>query len=486
MKEFFAKERRGRKLGLALLILGLGLLSITTRSLWHDEISHAQNIVRDDFGATLGSGLAYGKLGYLLIEYLWAALLGPHTGEFALRSSNLVFSALAIFYAFRIVEAKRWPLWSCLLFFVHPMYVYYMNEVTPYILLYAVALGFTYHVFLRGDAFSSVGNIVAINALFLFGVFVHFIFGFAVLLYFAKCFLTIRRERRLVLRHAGIMLAFGVGYLPMLYLILRYMNGTATGFSVLNPLYVIYCFLGMAGLGVPRGELKLRNFASITPGQILLLGAFALVSLAILALAICRSRGFLKRNQELLAALAVYFIVLILVAIPMHFGMWERHCIVVFPVYMLLFADLMLELCGDGRRLGRLLYALFFLLLLVSCARLRFDAAYVRDDFKGLYADLAEKLQTNDDLKILLQRVNGYYTLDGALTSPEQEIVNLDQMEPSEIYSCFMERVNRGEDVALVLFSTFTTPQAYAYFDTQPNFTTDTTHPSFKIVRPAG
>lgn len=58
------------KPALIVLILGIGLVSISSDSLWCDEVSHAQYLVHSDLAATVRDGLRFGKVGYLLIEYL--------------------------------------------------------------------------------------------------------------------------------------------------------------------------------------------------------------------------------------------------------------------------------------------------------------------------------------------------------------------------------------------------------------------------------
>lgn len=483
--EVFRGTRRERieKLALSACILLIGLASITSRSLWSDEILHAQWIASRDLPATIRSGLVYGKVGYMFIEYLWSCLIGGQTGEFALRLSNLLFTVPAILFVFRIVRRRGWPLWMSLLFFVHPMYVYYMNEVTPYILLYALSLDFVDRVLLTdGDEFSSTGNIVAINAIFLLGVFVHFIFGFAIIMYFVRCFRTIRRDRKLVRRHAAVMLGFGVGYLPLLFLVLTRMRGTALGFRFYNPLYVIYSFLGMGGLGLPRDQLRQMQFSAITPVEIALLGLFTLTALAVFALNWRKNKHALARDRELLIPLLAYFAVLMLVAIPAHFAMWERHCMPMLPVYIIFFGDCMLEVIRE--RGAKPLYALFLILLLVSSARLKLSDVYGRDDFRGVTEYVAQALQEDDELTVIMCRKNRYYDLSEAIVSPKQEVIGILGMPSLDTYTDFMERVGRKEHVMMVMYASDIPRVGYNYFDTQPGFEVVSDYRSFKVVRP--
>lgn len=480
-----AHRRMWTKLALSLAIMLLAFFSITSGSMWTDEILRVQAAVQHDFPATVSFSLRCGQPGYMILEHFYVLLLGNNTGEFALRCSNLIFAAAAIYFVFKIIDAKKWPLWTSLVFFFHPMFVYYMDEVTPYILIYAIALAFIYHVFFAAD-FNSRKNIITINAIFLLGVVVHFVFGFVILLYFARCWLTIRRDKKLVLRHAGIMAAFCVAYLPFLYVILVHMKGTATGFSLRNLLYVVYSFLGMAGLSLSRSDLRAGNFDKLEPLHIALPVIFALVVLGLMVLAFTSKSKFLSKNREMLIGLLSYLVVMVLAAVFARFGVWERHCMAVFPVYIILLVDLMLDL--GGSRPGKILLALFFGFMLLSSANLRLDYYYACDDYQGVANEIRAAMDADDSLVLVTDRATDYYDryyeIGGMADEPGQLVVDTWGMSDEDEQAIFLDYVKQGRSAMLLLFEKSCSRAAYEAFDDNPAYTVDASYNTFKIVTP--
>ena len=476
---------RNRKLHIFLLsalVLLVALLSITNRSLWIDEVCRVSDAAVGDFRRAMRFGFNCAQPGYVLLMYLWARLFPGVPGEFALRCSNLVFTAIALFFAFRIVEKKKWPLWTVLVFFVHPMFTYYANETTPYILMYALALAFVDRVYFAED-FSAVGNVVRINVIFFLGVSVHFIFGFLIVPYLVQCFLKIRKEKKLVLRHAGIMAAFCVLYLPLLYLYMKYMEGASTGFSLRNVLYVVYAFLGMAGLALSRTDLRAGNFGSLTPLHIALLALFVLVAVVIFVICLRKKPGFLKKNRDLALGGAAFLTAMILAAIPAHFGMWERHCMTIFPIYCILLTDMMLEIGRE--KTGRIALIALYVLLVFSCANLRLNADYATDDMRAASARVREAYAQTDDLTVISDFDFAYYPVSKARTGESQGYVYTYHMPEDEILSNFETAQGKGSAM-LVLSEHYASRALYRRFDDDSAYRVDASCKGYKIVTPAG
>lgn len=465
---------------ISLFVLGLAFFSITDGSLWGDEIVRIADPIRGDLKATLRFAGSCGQPGYMLFMMLWSWLTG--SSEFILRCSNLLFVPLALYYAFKIVRSRGWSDWWVLVFFVHPIFAYYMDETTPYIILYALALALIYHVYFTAS-FHDLRNIIAINLIYLLGVFVHFIFGFAIMFYFVECALTARKSKKLVLRHARVMAAFCLAYLPLLVFYITNLNGGQTGFGLRCILYIPYAFLGLQGTALSRNDLRAKNFDKLQPVHVVLLVLFAIVLTAMLVLCICRLRKrggvrqFFTGNCELLLGLLGYFAVILPVAAVVHMGLWERHCIAAFPVYLILAIDVF-HVLYDGK--GRIVLAAYAALLCVSMGNIMFNYYYSCDDYQGVTSRIETLFSQHADLVVIDNYTTRYYSYLDAVPDPERQIVHLKDETDDEIASCF--DTQEAENVLLVLFEKNCSKQLYRHFDDDPRFVVDGRYNSFKLI----
>ena len=173
------KNEKNKMIFISCIIFFIAILSISNTGMWYDEICRVFDPITGNLANTIKTSLSFAQPGYMLFMHLWERITFGTQIEFFIRCSNLVFVPIAIFYAYKIAKAKKWSLWTILLFFIHPIFVYYMNEATPYIIVYALSLAYTYYVFFSED-FNSTKNIFIINLIYLLGVFVHFMFGFII------------------------------------------------------------------------------------------------------------------------------------------------------------------------------------------------------------------------------------------------------------------------------------------------------------------
>lgn len=480
------KEANEKNILIIGLILLISVLAITNGSLWGDEICRVVDPISGDLNATLHTALGYAQPGYMLYMMLWAGLVG--TTEFLLRCSNLVFVIIAITYAMKIVKAKKWSVWYTLAFFVHPMFVYYMDEATPYIAVYALALAFIYHVFFVKD-FHSTKNIVCINIIYLLGVFVHFMFGFIIVFYFVSCILYCRKEYGRLRRHIEIMSCFSPVYLILLYLYITNLKKTQTGFGLKSILYIIYSFLGMQGAGLSRNDLRAGNFSKIQIWQVIFLAFFVATLLLLLCLAFRDIRGFWKHNKDMLLSTMAFFAVICITAKTVDLGLWERHCMPAFPIYIICACDLFSSLYerSKGRRAVIILY---YILLIGSCLNIRLNYYYACDDYKGMTQEVTEWLGDEKNQVIIMQDENDYYPIRQAAVASKEQITNMkgkteeqiiEEMEHmSEIQDA--EGVHDNRNVMLVLFEKDCSRDLYMYFDAKKGYTTDCSYNSFKLV----
>lgn len=462
------------------LILLLSALSITNGSLWGDEICRVLDPISGNLKATLHTALGYAQPGYMLYMMLWAKLAG--STEFALRCSNLIFVVIAAVYAMKLVDAKGWPLWYTLAFFLHPMFVYYMDEATPYIVVYALALAFTYYTFCAED-FHSVKNIVCINAVYLLGVFMHFMFGFIILFYFTKCVLCCRKDGRTLRRHIVGMCCFSPAYLPLLYLYLTRLGKTQTGFGLKSILYIIYSFLGMQGAGLSRNDLRAGNFSRIQVWQAVFLFLFVAALLAIVCFAAKELKKFLICNRDMLLGAAVFFAVICLTAKMVDLGLWERHVMTAFPAYMVCACGLFDRVYKRSKG-GRAAIILYFILLAASCLNIRLNYYYACDDHKGMTKKAAQWLEDGESLVITMQDENRYYPIGWAAADSGGEILNMKGKTDAQVIEK-MEHAAQGKKVMLILFEKECSKELYTYFDEKEAYETDDSCNSFKLVTAA-
>lgn len=476
----FKKRRYLSVAAICLIVTAVSVLSITDGSMWFDEICRVMDPISGDLRATLKTAMGYAQPGYMLYMFLWARLGG--TTEYFLRCSNLPFAAMALFYVFRIVKAKGWSVWWCLAFFIHPMFAYYMDEATPYIIVYALSLALIYYTYFAPEP-DSTGNITKINGIYLLGVFVHFMFGFIIVLYFMHCLFVLRKEgKRPILRHAAVMACFSPAYLALLYLYARCLGKTQTGFGWKSILYIPYSFLGMQGAGLSRNDLRAGNFDQMQFWNMALLGLFAVVLLALAALVLLKEKRVFREERELLMSLAAYFAVIFAVAAVVKMGLWERHCMTAFPVYLICMCDVLHDLWG--RRLPRFMIACYFILLVVSAGNIVYNYYYSCDDIKGATEQVAEHLAEDPQALVIDTQGDGvekrYYSYVEAASDPDGQVVNMMGAADEDVIERMGDSLD--QDPILILFEKNCSRYLYHYYDDDPTYQVDERYNSFRLV----
>lgn len=479
------KETKIQYIMISVLIMLLALASVTNGSLWFDEACRVFDPISGDIAATMQTALGYAQPGYFLYMFVWTRFAGGT--EFALRCSNLPWVLLAIVYVFKILRARNWSPWWALVFFLHPMFVYYMDEATPYIVLYSISIAFLYHTWFTDD-FDSVKNTVCINVFYLLGVFVHFIFGFIIMLYFTKCVTRFAGRAKTLVRHALVMLCFAPAYVILLYLyIINLMSSGGRNFGIKNLAYIPYSFLGMQGLGLSRNDLRAGNFNKITTWQIALLVMFVVVWLCLFVLVLRDRKAvnqFLKQDGGLLIAVGLYFLAIIVASAIVGMNLWDRHCIPALAVYFLCLLDLW-HLVFPKTALFRAAAVGYVALLIISCANIRLNYYYACDDEKGMNEAVAAWLAEDaEHVVVAAQRVTrfAYYSYEGAAVDPERQIIDVYQQPQEEIVECF--EALPPDDVMLILGEKDCSRQLYYYYDDREGFDVNARYNSFKLIMP--
>lgn len=326
----------------------------------------------------------------------------------------------------------------------------------------------------------SSGNIIKSNAIYLLGVFVHFMFGFIIVFYFMHCLFVLRREgKRLILRHAGVMACFSPAYLFLLYLYARYLRKTQTGFGWKSILYIPYSFLGMQGAGLSRNDLRAGNFDRIQTWQIVLLAVFVVVLIVLALLALAKQRQVIAEERELLVSSAAYFAVIFAVAAVVEMGLWERHCMTAFPVFMICICDVLHSLWRE-KGLPRFMAACYFVLLVLSAGNIVFNYYYSCDDLRGAAEQVAEHLTRDPQALVIDTQSIEYYSYADAAADPDSQIIEMAGIPDEDVIACMKDSLDR--DPILVLFEKNCSRYLYHYFDNDPGYRVDDQYNSFRLV----
>lgn len=462
------REDKRTLIFISLIVMTISILSITNGSMWFDEICRVFHPITGNLKDTINTSLGFAQPGYMLYMYLWERLTLGNSIEFIIRCSNLVFVPVAIFYTYKIAKFKKWNLWFILLFFIHPMFIYYMDEATPYIIVYALSLAYIYYTFFS-EQFNSKKNIIKLNVIYLIGVFIHFIFGFIIVLYISKCLIVNYKNKKIISRHILILLLFSIIYVPLLVLYLLKLVHVTTGFGIKNVAYVIYGFIGMSGLGLSRNDLRALNFDHINMYQVVLLLLMMFACFGLMYFAIKNIKRIIKSEKLHLICILIYFLTIFGVSFIIKFGVWERHCFTVFPLFMITFIDIIVLLLKDKR--SNLFIVLYIISLIFSSLNIRFNYYYQCDDYKGVY----NYVKYNKPKFILSNYSTDIYNVDSLVGSNNYLFI------PSTNYKKIIRRFEENEDAMLILFEKNSNKEFYDYFD-DSDYVVNDKYNSFKLI----
>jgi len=381
------------------LVSGLLLLGISDQSLWIDEGLVARLASHDTLRA-LFSELNQLTTSdpqmplYLVFMWVWTMAFG--ISELALRASNIPFALLlALVFSWAFCRLFRRP-WLALLVGLSPFLWYYMNEARPYIpvvALAAVSLVATEAYLVdrrRYGAWATwvcLVSFLVLCATYMLGVF----FGVALAVLIT---LEARRRgigwrsivadwKRPIGVHTVLFLPLGAYFLLTL---VRGSGGSRGSPGLGNLAFVVFEFLGFAGLGPPRHVLR----AHPIPGTLLpywpwlCLGGLACLGLVFLAARVFHSVERASELASVVAALTAGGVALTAASLVFRFEFWGRHWAPLFPLFVLGIAVVMSTAPG-GRRFCVAQLSVLVLLLsawALSSSRLRLMTAYFKDDYR--------------------------------------------------------------------------------------------------------
>lgn len=447
-----------------LLILLMGLAAVSNDSLWMDEgkrLYHAQEgtwkVLSDGMGQDM-------QPLFFLQEWAWGNALCFK--DWVMRGMNVPFLLLAAGYFMLILRQLKLHPAFALLLGLHPMAAYYVNDISPYIILLACTFGVLYHGFF---ARSSWGNLAGMHVWLVLAYAYHFVAGFMLFIYAFAVAAGLWRQKKdfPLLRHAAVALLFCVVYLPLTWYYLQHMHdGTGHGMGAPgagNLSYVLYSLLGFQGLGLSRNDIRAAHWGNLTPAMVASLVVY-LLCLAAVALLNLRALGQLLR-QRFVLCLAGYAAVFMAAAFVMKFQFWERHLMPLLAAVLVLEAQLLRAAWQGGRLriVGRAAVAGVLACQLLSCAQLRLNPYHGKEDFKGVLEQMERNGSRTDGSLTIMQghlavwecykapwTTVGVY-LHNPLAVKEGTMLSIDSLTTPQVLECVDYLMRRHRKMYLIL-----------------------------------
>ena len=456
--------------------------SIDNSSIWIDEMITYQVIHEDSF-SEMFSGIwnshnANGGMPlYFVIEWAWTQLFG-YT-EIGLRSMNFIFAIIFFIVSLCIIRKINAPSWLCVLFFLNPVFIYYMNEARPYVMLLCIGSIYTYLLFYRD--LNDYKTLFLLHFTFLTGLLTHMMFGFIILMYLAQCVNMIRLKKLDFKKHLVII---GIFIIPYVLTLCHYMNimvgaKELGGMEGLAPnwkasiVQIAYYFSGFGGLGLSRNDLRSMLFSQLSLMQIT---CIALMALGYLSLFLYVIKNKLWKDKHLSTTFLIGVISFggfCIINILLQTRFWERHIIYIIPVLLIILCSILRLMLASGKIVYISGAILIISMTSISGLRIMFDEYHKKEDYKGIAAYISEKKEE----VFLLQGdplIYKYYKID--LNSPKIQTINNINIEDLNIIS-----ENKETPVFLVISSREEFDSGKLYYKEYK--TNDLKFNSFRIVQ---
>lgn len=400
---FLAPPNRRFSAATVLLVsLLAGLAAVTGESLWIDEANSALKAMQPSLAAwwhvlasEKGSDLQMPL--YMLQLWAWEKLSG--SGEFSLRSVNIIWfclGQLALFYASRRQRCSAWVTVS--LGAIHPLLWYYLNDARPYLMQYAAACLLCAVLFRENEDQLSI---VRPGSIWAFGIGLLMLCGSSLLGVIwaggavgAWCVLLSGRRRKLPNRQILAPLVATAACLTLLGGFYLWTIWLGTGASkvgntgLLNLAFISYEFSGVGGLGPGRLQVRQNGFEAF-----LALGSFRLLSMiaaAFLSLGVfCQGLRIAARNLPWRGKIATSIyclpagLFLIALGYLRDFRVLGRHFLPLLPPVLGVMALGIASLLSTRRRLGLVTLIALGCAWSASCLSFRFAERHRKDDYRS-------------------------------------------------------------------------------------------------------
>jgi len=393
---------------LILAIAGVGALSISNQSLWIDEgggaIKAVQPALRDWWQAMETEHNSNLQLPLELI-YIWGWDKFFGHSEVLLRISNIPWFMLAIFGVFwGSIQRPRFQYWFLVVALLSPFLWFYLNEVRPYIVVFAGA-SLTFACLLRARwnradciqnrwwyALLCLGVLIACSASMAAVPWaLCSLIGAAVLLG-VPAFLRIAWDRKWTTLFFGLCMASLGGYFLWTMHSGAKASGGRTGLE--NLVIILYEQLGLMGLGpgrsAPRDE-GVKAFAN---------GAFFLIPAVLLLIPVCLQS---LRQLRFTLCRKDWALVFLVIGVPlcaslgaghmMHVRILGRHLMPMMPFVLAGLAVGMERTFRSAGGFSKAAAILLLVLLSLSALEVRFAQRHSKDDYRTAAALAAEALR---------------------------------------------------------------------------------------------
>lgn len=463
------------------------IFSVNQSSLWIDEMITYQIINKGSFSEMFSNVWnAHNANGgmplYFILEWGWTQLFGY--SEIGMRSLNIPFAIIYLASAWFITRKTEAPSWVSALFLFHPVFLFYMNDARPYILLLSMGSVFTYLLFYGN--LNKTKTLLALHFTFLMGLMSHMMFAFIILLYFVHSISLIKEKKFDIKKNLTIFGAFAIPYLAILGYYMYLMTGADElgGVSELAPnwkasiIQIIYYFTGFGGLGLSRNGLRSMDFSQLSVTH---LAGIALMALGYLTLVVYFIKNKLwkdKQIQNISLAVLLTFAIFCIANIILKTRFWERHIIYLLPATILLLSCILKSMFTSSKILYKAGAIAIICLMMVSGIRTIFDEYYGKEDYKGVANYVKETKNTAFFLQgdSLIYR---YYGIDFEKNTQIRMINHLQKEELGDL---------KTEDAVpsfLVLSgrNDFDSGELYKTYATQPD---EKIYNSFRIVKYKG
>lgn len=385
---------------------------VSNQSFWIDECNSAIKAIQPTFSSFCSTLFSQGGSDsqmplYMFILWIWEKIFG--SGEFWLRSLNILFSSLALLIiAKENYLSTRFRIIYGLLITTSPMLCIYMDEARPYVLQFLASIMiFIPMMCYKHNEFMETFNF----RMFLLGVIVlcgssltGVLFSFWACLWLLLSLLKTKNIKQFILSHK-FLIAFCVVTLCLLgiYYLLTLFNGSRassiskTTLSTLG--FCAYEFLGFMGVGPSRISLRESYEAALSQyiGEISIFAIIVFVPY-LLFFIVKRNTTFDKEFKKELMSSFVFILgalSMVFVGATMNMRVLARHLMPLLPVYLFF-----LSYCFDKtiryyinsnatmrkstKSVVLCLFILFSVTMLFSCLSFRFQEIHKKDDYKGV------------------------------------------------------------------------------------------------------
>ena len=346
---------------------------------------------------------------YLYLLHIWIKLTNADT-EIMLRLYNIVWVLVAAWFLRK--EPK-----ILLILMISPFFIYYINELRPYIMQIAAACGISIFLYKKSLG-AKQGYIQGFGLLFLLCTTSLTSVIWAIGFFSAWAVLEGRNfwSRKLFYAAAWWSVPFiGLGsyYLYTLLIGARATHIQSNG--LVNIGASIYELFGLTGLGPARCELRLCTHLSDIVGQngllLALVGGLITGIVLLLGLNAWRKRASNVILVSLLALLIFPLSVFLYSSAMMSFRFSGRHFAPILPLICIIIS---MGLRWHKKALTHsILSTAFVLIWLTSNLYIRFDSTYAREDYRGAI-EYCKTKQNNGEIVLLLCNGSGkeYYGWD--------------------------------------------------------------------------